>query len=211
VRGLRKRDGDFGATARILVTGYRHEDSADSGGRILFLCFARDRDRDRTFEVAHQAREHLVKPAAFCHGFVDADDKQIVAAPRFGHDRFIGGNVMLANDHIDGRRLVPLGARFLGGRDNDGSVYAYAPMAQVMAHEFGHVIASRASLGDQFYKWVAESDTEPFTRYAASNPQTEFFPEAFALYLLDPGWIQVNYPDLFVRARAYASRPPDHW
>jgi len=106
---------------------------------------------------------------------------------------------------------APPATRFIGGRDNDGSVYAYAPMAQVMAHEFGHVIASRASLGDQFYKWVAESDTEPFTRYAASNPQTEFFPEAFALYLLDPGWIQVNYPDLFVRARAYASRPPDHW
>jgi hypothetical protein len=80
-----------------------------------------------------------------------------------------------------------------------------------MAHEFGHVIASRASLGQQFDKWVAESDTDPFTRYAASNPQTEFFPEAFALYLLDPWWIQVNYPDLFRRARAYASRPPDHW
>ena len=106
---------------------------------------------------------------------------------------------------------VPPATRFIGGRDDDGRVFAYAPMAQVMAHEFGHVIASRASLGEQFYKWVAESDTDPFTRYAASNPQTEFFPEAFALYLLDPWWIQVNYPDLFRRARAYASRPPDHW
>ncbi|HYL17548.1 MAG TPA: hypothetical protein VEV20_02645, partial [Burkholderiales bacterium] len=106
---------------------------------------------------------------------------------------------------------VPPATRFIGGRDEDGHVFAYAPIAQVMAHEFGHVISTRASLGEQFYKWVAESDTEPFTRYAASNPQTEFFPEAFALYLLDPWWIQMNYPDLFARARAYASRPPDHW
>jgi hypothetical protein len=100
--------------------------------------------------------------------------------------------------------------RFIGGRAPDGRVYAYAPVAQVVAHEFGHVVAQRASLGHRFYEWVAELNIPPFTRYAASAPQGEFFPEAFALYLLDPWWLQANYPTLYARARGYAGRPPDH-
>ena len=105
---------------------------------------------------------------------------------------------------------LPPATRFVGGRAADGRLYAYAPLAQVFAHEFGHVVGQRASLEEQFYKWVAEMNIQPFTRYAASAPEEEFFPEAFSLYLLDPSWMQANYPALFARARAYASRPPLH-
>jgi hypothetical protein len=105
---------------------------------------------------------------------------------------------------------LPPATRFVGGRAPDGRLYAYAPVAQVFAHEFGHVVAQRSSLEGKFNEWVAELNVQPFTRYAASAPQQEFFPEAFALFLLDPWWLQANYPALHARARAYASRPPDH-
>jgi hypothetical protein len=105
---------------------------------------------------------------------------------------------------------APPATRFIGGRDDNGEVFAYAPMAQVMAHEFGHVVASRASLGRKFNEWTAQHGVEPFTRYAASNPQTEFFAEAFALFLLDPWWIRTNYPDLYAGINEYAKRQRDH-
>jgi hypothetical protein len=101
-------------------------------------------------------------------------------------------------------------SRFVGGRAPDGRVYAYAPLAEVFAHEFGHVVSKRASLEKQFNAWIDQLGVAPFTRYAASAPQTEFFPEAFALYLLDPEWLHSNYPALYARASAYARRPPDH-
>jgi hypothetical protein len=37
----------------------------------------------------------------------------------------------------------------------------------------------------------------PMTKYAASAPSTEFFPEAFAIYNADPEWMQNNLPDMF--------------
>ena len=105
---------------------------------------------------------------------------------------------------------LPPATRFVGGRAPDGRLYAYAPLAQVLAHEFGHVVAQRSSLEGRFNEWVAELSVQPFTRYAASASQQEFFPEAFALFLLDPWWLQANYPALHAKAHAYASRPPDH-
>jgi hypothetical protein len=106
---------------------------------------------------------------------------------------------------------VPPATRFVGGPAPDGkAVHTYAPLAQVIAHEFGHVVAARSSLERQFYEWVDEQNLQPFTRYAASAPTTEFFPEAFALFLLDPRWLQRDYPALYNAARAYASRPPLH-
>lgn len=101
-------------------------------------------------------------------------------------------------------------ARFVGGRAPDGRVHVYAPLAEVIAHEFGHVLAQRASIGDRFNRWVAKEGVEPFTRYAASAPGSEFLPEAFALYLLDPAWLSYSYPSLYKRIDEYSRRPPVH-
>jgi hypothetical protein len=97
--------------------------------------------------------------------------------------------------------------RFVGGRAPDGVVRAYPPVAQVMAHELAHVIERRAPVQRQFDALIAATGAAPFTRYAAANPETEFLPEAFALYLLDPAWVKDNYPQLFSRTQAYLRNP----
>jgi hypothetical protein len=97
--------------------------------------------------------------------------------------------------------------RFIGGLAPDGVVRVYPPVAEVIAHELAHVISQRAPVQRQFDALVASVGAAPFTRYAESNPQTEFFPEAFALYLLDPAWVKANHPELYARVRAYAGRP----
>jgi len=50
----------------------------------------------------------------------------------------------------------------------------------------------------------------PFTRYAASAPESEFFPEAFSLFLLNPDWAHKDYPVLYSSELAYANRPAVH-
>jgi hypothetical protein len=97
--------------------------------------------------------------------------------------------------------------RFVGGHAPDGVLRVYPPVAQVIAHELAHVISRRAPVQRQFEALIEATHASPFTHYAASNPQTEFFPEAFALYLLDPAWIQANHPKLYTRVQAYARRP----
>jgi Mlc titration factor MtfA (ptsG expression regulator) len=97
--------------------------------------------------------------------------------------------------------------RFIGGYAPDGVLRVYPPVAQVIAHELAHVISRRAPIQQQFERLIESTGASPFTRYAASNPQTEFFPEAFALYLLDPAWVQANHPQLYDRVQAYARRP----
>lgn len=101
-------------------------------------------------------------------------------------------------------------SRFIGGRTPDGSLRVYPPVAAVIAHEFGHVIGQRAPAQKRFNDLVTSMGVAPFTRYAASSPENEFFPEAFALFLLDPAWVRDNHPDLYARVLAYAQRPrPD--
>jgi hypothetical protein len=97
--------------------------------------------------------------------------------------------------------------RFIGGYAPDGVLRVYPPVAQVIAHELAHVISRRAPIQQQFERLIESTGASPFTRYAASNPQTEFFPEAFALYLLDPAWVQTNHPELYDRVQAYARHP----
>jgi hypothetical protein len=97
--------------------------------------------------------------------------------------------------------------RFVGGRAPDGVVRVYPPVAHVMAHELAHVISQRAPVQRQFDALVKSVGASPFTRYAASEPATEFLPEAFALYLLDPAWVNDNHPELFARIQAYLRRP----
>jgi hypothetical protein len=97
--------------------------------------------------------------------------------------------------------------RFVGGYAPDGVLRVYPAVAEVIAHELAHVISRRAPIQQQFEELIESVGATPFTRYAASNPQSEFFPEAFAIYLLDPAWISVNYPELYARVRAYARNP----
>jgi len=98
-------------------------------------------------------------------------------------------------------------ARFVGGRTPDGSVRVYPAEAAVFAHELAHVVGSRALAQRRFNELAASLDAVPFTRYAASDPDGEFFPEAVALFLLDPAWVQANHPELFARVKAYVRRP----
>ena len=72
---------------------------------------------------------------------------------------------------------------------------------------WAHVIDQRAPVQREFDALVTAADVHPFTRYAASNPKTEFFPEACALYLLDPAWVNDNHPELYARVQAYLKRP----
>jgi hypothetical protein len=97
--------------------------------------------------------------------------------------------------------------RFVGGRAPDGVVRVYPPVAAVMAHELAHVISERAPVQRQFDALVKAVGAAPFTRYAASKPDSEFLPEAFALYLLDPAWVNDNEPELFARVEAYMRHP----
>jgi hypothetical protein len=97
--------------------------------------------------------------------------------------------------------------RFIGGHRPEGFLRAYPPVAQVIAHELGHVMSQRAPVQREFDALVTATGAQPFTRYAASNPESEFFAEACALYLLDPAWVNDNYPELYARLRAYLKRP----
>jgi hypothetical protein len=97
--------------------------------------------------------------------------------------------------------------RFIGGRMPDGLVRVYPPVTEVIAHELAHVITARAPVQKQFDALVEATAAAPFTRYAASNPPSEFLPEAFALYLLDPAWVNDNQPQFYARVQAYLRRP----
>jgi hypothetical protein len=97
--------------------------------------------------------------------------------------------------------------RFVGGYAPDGVLRVYPAVAEVIAHELAHVISRRAPIQQQFEELIDSVGAPPFTRYAASNPQSEFFPEAFAIYLLDPAWIETNHPELYARVQAYARHP----
>jgi hypothetical protein len=80
-----------------------------------------------------------------------------------------------------------------------------APLsAMTVAHELGHFVgwsgastSVRAAFHAKFVAARAKLKTAPMTWYAASEPSTEFFPEAFAIYNADPEWMRTNLPDMF--------------
>jgi hypothetical protein len=82
--------------------------------------------------------------------------------------------------------------RFLGGttgvRPGGGMTFT---------HELGHVVGSKAAARAKFSKFVKDRGIQPFTPYAASNPGTELFPEAFYLYETDPEWLKSSHPEVF--------------
>jgi hypothetical protein len=83
-------------------------------------------------------------------------------------------------------------ALFIGGK---GGVEPMSTMTY--AHELGHVIGDQKSIEDKFNKYVKAQKIAPVTWYADSSKTTEFFPEAFALFQLDPEWLQAKSPKLF--------------
>jgi hypothetical protein len=82
-------------------------------------------------------------------------------------------------------------ALFIGGKDG-----AEPMSAMTYAHELGHVLGDQKSIEDKFNKYVAKEKISPVTWYADSSKTTEFFPEAFALFQLDPEWLQAKVPKL---------------
>jgi hypothetical protein len=89
--------------------------------------------------------------------------------------------------------FVNIDALFLG---SIGAGIAASP-AMTFAHELGHVTSYAPGMQKAFDKLVVDKQIRPVTWYAASNPPKELFPEAFALYYMDPEWLKTNWPDLF--------------
>jgi hypothetical protein len=102
------------------------------------------------------------------------------------------------------------GALFLGGRGLDQKPRVMTTTTMTFTHEIGHVISEQPGVRTAFEKLVRSKEIKPVTWYAASNPQAEFFPEAFALYHCDPEWLSGSRPDLFAWFRLLSTEelPP---
>ena len=70
------------------------------------------------------------------------------------------------------------------------------PQAMLITHEFGHITESATSAKKAFDKYVAKTGIKPFTDYAQSKPDTDFFAEAFAISQTDPAWLRAHHPDV---------------
>ena len=69
--------------------------------------------------------------------------------------------------------------------------------AMTEIHELGHVVAAKGGIGAAFDQFVKDAGIQPFTPYAARDPQREFFAEAFFLFETDPDWLKSSHPDVF--------------
>ncbi|MEO8410919.1 MAG: hypothetical protein ABI478_10140, partial [Propionivibrio sp.] len=67
------------------------------------------------------------------------------------------------------------------------------PQAMLITHEVGHVMEARTNGKKAFDKFVNAAGIRPFTHYAESKPDTDFFTEAFAIYQTDPEWLRRNH------------------
>lgn len=65
------------------------------------------------------------------------------------------------------------------------------------AHELGHVIGRQANIQREFNKFVTRKKIKPVSKYAGTKKSTEFFPEAFAFYQLDPEFMENQQPELY--------------
>jgi len=95
-------------------------------------------------------------------------------------------------------------ALFIGGAVSGGDPRVAPISAMTVLHEFGHMVGFSgvsstvvAAFNTKFANVKSKLNTAPMTKYAASKPATEFFPEAFAIYNADPEWMQNNLPDMF--------------
>jgi hypothetical protein len=81
---------------------------------------------------------------------------------------------------------------FIGGR------LGVRPISTMTyAHEIGHLVGYSAGIEKAFNLFVRKKGIKPITQYAIKDPSKEFFPEAFAVYQMDPEWMRMNQPDLF--------------
>jgi len=92
---------------------------------------------------------------------------------------------------------------FDAATNNDAALFcgderrAFPAVAHTYVHEIGHAIGARKGRLEQFNRFVESQRILPVTWYATSEPDTEFFPECFALFHLDPAWMKRNQPALF--------------
>lgn len=78
-----------------------------------------------------------------------------------------------------------------------GSEGVNLPEALLFTHEFGHAIELMTGAKSAFInKFVKKAGIRPFTYYAESKPDREFFAEAFAISQTDPEWLRRNHPDV---------------
>lgn len=126
-----------------------------------------------------------------------------VTATKLGVNNPFEAGVAIRRDHD---RLIVIfdsssmnsGALFVGGVTSAGGKPEFTDETLLaFAHELGHVLAAMPGVNEAFEGVVAAKKIKPVTWYAASNPKSELFPEAFALYVGDPEWLRGNRPDLF--------------
>ena len=87
-------------------------------------------------------------------------------------------------------------AIFLGGKGTEGpAIFSYTSLT--FGHELCHFVGWKPGVKSAFDAFVKKSNIKPLTWYAATNPPNELFPEAFALYKLDPTWARRNWPTLY--------------
>lgn len=68
------------------------------------------------------------------------------------------------------------------------------PQAMLFTHEMGHIMEPMTGAKPAFDKFVKNAGIRPFTRYAESKPDSDFFTEAFAISQTDPEWLRRNHP-----------------
>jgi hypothetical protein len=129
--------------------------------------------------IARRGRSFVRQPTTSGEAFRDGSDKTVA----------IYDNITL-NDQ----------ALFIG--DKSGSTVTASPLsAMTVVHELGHVTGWSAGMLAEFNKRfvgaAATLRTAPMTWYAATAQDTEFFPEAFAIYNADPEWMRTNLPEMF--------------
>lgn len=101
---------------------------------------------------------------------------------------------------------------FVGGEKDVSPSWVWA-----FTHELGHVVAyntskSKASLNQNYealFNYFINNirgkgnPINPPTNYSRekttiSKPETEYFPEAFTLYMHDPDWVAINQPEVYL-------------
>ena len=82
---------------------------------------------------------------------------------------------------------------FLGSKTG-----VYIHSTDTLLHEMGHaVVFTDPKIMAAFLKFVNSKKIKPVTIYAAKNVNIDYFPEAYALFNLDPEWMRTNIPDLY--------------
>lgn len=78
-----------------------------------------------------------------------------------------------------------------------GSEGVNVPQAMLFTHEMGHIMESTTNGKPAFDRFVKAAGIRPFTHYAESRPDTDFFTEAFAIYQTDPEWLRRNHAAVY--------------